>query len=405
RCTRYARVNGLYLMRCGSSASAPRVSRTQSAYSPHVPSNQVVSLLPSNARMCVATRSRNQRSWVITTAQPAKSSSASSSARSVSTSRSFVGSSRRSTLPPLRSSFARCTRLRSPPERSPTRFCWSPPLKLNHDTYWREFTSRLPSSIVSRPPLISFQTVVAGSLLHALGLDDDVSETRARRNVDLDLVQLDALLLRIQALVRREARLRFVVPRARAHAHPLELTRERPASRRFGLLLDRKPLLLLLEPGRVVALKRDAAPAVELEDPARDVVEEVPVVRDCDHRALVIGEEALEPRDRLGIEMVRRLIEQKQIGRGEQQPAEGDATTLSAGERVHVTIAVGQAQRVHRMVEMLLELPRVGAVDPVLHDRLLSEERVEVRVRLGELRRDGVKAVEEVAQLANAVLD
>ena len=50
-------------MRCGSSASAPRVSVTQSAYSPHVPSNHVTCESPSKARMCVATRSRNQRSW------------------------------------------------------------------------------------------------------------------------------------------------------------------------------------------------------------------------------------------------------------------------------------------------------------------------------------------------------
>ena len=75
---------------------------------------------------------------MITTAQPAKSRSASSSARSVSTSRSFVGSSSSSRLPPERSSLARWTRFRSPPERSPTRFCWSPPRKLNHETYWRE---------------------------------------------------------------------------------------------------------------------------------------------------------------------------------------------------------------------------------------------------------------------------
>ena len=51
--------------------------------------------------MCVAMRSRNQRSCEITTTQPAKPSSASSSARSVSTSRSLVGSSSSSTLPPL----------------------------------------------------------------------------------------------------------------------------------------------------------------------------------------------------------------------------------------------------------------------------------------------------------------
>ena len=60
------------VMRCGSSASGPRVSRTQSAYSCQEPSNQVACESPSKARMWVATRSRNQRSCETTTAQPAK---------------------------------------------------------------------------------------------------------------------------------------------------------------------------------------------------------------------------------------------------------------------------------------------------------------------------------------------
>ena len=51
----YARTSGLYLIRCGSSASGPRVSVTHSAYWAHVPSNQVTCDSPSNARMCVAT--------------------------------------------------------------------------------------------------------------------------------------------------------------------------------------------------------------------------------------------------------------------------------------------------------------------------------------------------------------
>ena len=75
------------------------------------------------------------------------------------------------------------------------------------------------------------------------------------------------------------------------------------------------------------------AAAVELEDPAGDVVEEVAVVRDGDDGAGVVREEALEPRDRLGVEVVRRLVEQQQVGRGEQQPAERDAPPLAAGER------------------------------------------------------------------------
>ena len=72
---------------------------------------------------------------------------------------------------------------------------------------------------------------------------------------------------------------------------------------------------------------------------------------DGDDGALVVVEEALEPGDRLGVEVVRRLVEQQQVGRGEQQPAERDAAPLAARERRHVAVAVGQPQRVHRAVE------------------------------------------------------
>ncbi len=57
-----------------------------------------------------------------------------------------------------------------------------------------------------------------------------------------------------------------------------------------------------------------ALAAVELEDPAGDVVEEVAIVGDGHDGALVVLEEPLEPGDRLGVEVVRRLVEEKQIG-------------------------------------------------------------------------------------------
>ena len=126
---------------------------------------------------------------------------------------------------------------------------------------------------------------------------------------------------------------------------------------------------------------------------------------DGDHGALVRLEVALEPRDRLCVEVVRRLVEQQQVGRGEQEAAERDAPSLTTGERRHVAVAVGQAQRVHRPVEVLVEAPSVGAVDAVLHLRLLGEQRVEIGVGLGERGRDRVEAVEQVAELADAVLD
>ena len=76
----------------------------------------------SNARMAVATRSRNARSCVTTITEPSYPSSISSSAASVGRSRSFVGSSNTSRFAPSRSTLASATRARSPPESDPT-FC------------------------------------------------------------------------------------------------------------------------------------------------------------------------------------------------------------------------------------------------------------------------------------------
>ncbi len=92
-----------------------------------------------------------------------------------------------------------------------------------------------------------------------------------------------------QLLVGAEAGLRLRLPRLGRHADPLELSLEGLRPRRVGLLLPAEPVLLLLEPARVVALERDAAAPVELEDPAGDVVEEVAVVGDGHDGAGVVA--------------------------------------------------------------------------------------------------------------------
>src|ERR671916_502831 len=178
-------------MRCGRSASAPNLPRRCSSYASKLPSNQTTWESPSKASTCVATRSRNQRSCEMITAQPANESSACSSARSVSTSRSLVGSSSSSRLPPRRSSLARCTRLRSPPDSAPTLRCWSEPRKLK------------PAAV---------------ALAHAVRLHHHVAEPRSGGDVDLDLVELDRRLLREQRLVAVEAGAR--PPAARPPAPP-----------------------------------------------------------------------------------------------------------------------------------------------------------------------------------------
>src|SRR5690606_38455105 len=97
-------------------------------------------------------------------------------------------------------------------------------------------------------------------------------------------------LLRAELLEALQTRFRFRLPRLRIRADPFELGLDRTLPRGLLLLLEREPLLLLLEPRRVVALPRDAVASVELEDPAGDVVEEVAVVGDRHHGAGILGE-------------------------------------------------------------------------------------------------------------------
>ena len=67
--------------------------------------------------------------------------------------------------------------------------------------------------------------------------------------------------------------------------------------------------VFLIQPRGVIPLPGDAMAAVELENPLGRVVEEVAVVRHRDDGAFVFLEEALEPGDGLGVEMIRRLVE------------------------------------------------------------------------------------------------
>jgi hypothetical protein len=87
-------------------------------------------LSPSKARMWVQMRSRNQRSWLTTTAQPAKFFQRffqRAQGVHVQVVGRFVEQDH---VGAFLSILARWTRLRSPPESTPTFFCWSPPVEV-----------------------------------------------------------------------------------------------------------------------------------------------------------------------------------------------------------------------------------------------------------------------------------
>ena len=130
-------------------------------------------------------------------------------------------------------------------------------------------------------------------------------------------------------------------------------------------------------------------------------------MRHGDDGALIVLQKPLEPRHRFGVEMVGRLVEQQQIGRLQQQAAQRDAAPLAARQRLDLDVRRRKPQRVHRELELRIELPRAGGVDLVLDARLLGEDLVHLLGReiLCELLVDLVEPLQQRARLGDPLLD
>ena len=151
-------------------------------------------------------------------------------------------------------------------------------------------------------------------------------------------------------------------PRFHAAANPGFLLREelvelalahRVVRERFGLAL-----LVFAEVARIGR----ETPAVELEDSVRDTVEEAPVVRHEDHASGERGERLFQPLDRIDVEMIGRLVEQKQVGLEHQCPRERDALAQTARERIDVRVG-GKLQAIECRLDAMLDRPRVRAIE------------------------------------------
>ena len=99
-----------------------------------------------------------------------------------------------------------------------------------------------------------------------------------------------------------------------------------------------------------------------------------------DDGARVVLQRPLEPGDRLGVEVVGRLVEEQQVRLGEEQPAQRDPAPLTARERPDVGVARREPQGVHGDLEGAVELPGAGGVDLGLQVGLLGQQGVDVGV-------------------------
>ena len=244
------------------------------------------------------------------------------------------------------------------------------------------------------------------ALLEVGGLQDHVAQPRTRRDLDLLEVELaGALGLRSHLLIAGQAGLGLGLAALGGGAHPLQFLLE--ALGELGVLpsLDGQALLLGLQVGGVVAFVGVEVTAVHLGDPLGHMVQEVAVVGDSDDGTLVGGQVLLQPQDRLGVEVVGGLVQEQQVGCLQEQLAQGHAAALATRQDGDVRVRRRAAQGVHRLLQLGVEVPGVGRVEGVLKGAHLSQERVEVRVRLRHEGADLVVTVQLGLDLGHALLD
>jgi hypothetical protein len=128
-------------------------------------------------------------------------------------------------------------------------------------------------------------------------------------------------------------------------------------------------------------------------------------VGDRQHGAGVLLQVLLEPEHRLGVQVVGGLVKQQQVRLLEQELAERDPAALTTGQLVHDRVGRRAAQRVHRLLELGVDVPGVAVVEIGLQLPHLREQGVVVRVRVGQLGRDLVEPVELGLGVADALLD
>ena len=142
------------------------------------------------------------------------------------------------------------------------------------------------------------------------------------------------------------------LPGAGGQANPFQLAGQGLLPGRGRLLFAHQALLLLFEPGGVVALPGNTAAAVELQNPAGHIVEKIPVVRHGHHRAGILRQMPFEPGNAFGVEVICRLIQQEQVGLFQQHFAQRHASPLAARERRHVGVAGRKLHGVHRDLDL-----------------------------------------------------
>ena len=202
---------------------------------------------------------------------------------------------------------------------------------------------------VADPKIFNFEHLAAAG-----PLDGDREAQRFGRFGRLDLLALEAL----EQLASGLRLARAEVPARDVPLDKFFRLLDEPLLLLVDLALALQALALELEVLRVVAGVLREPPVLQLPDAPGELVDEIAIVRGDDVAALPALQALLEPLERLQIQMVRRLVQEQQLGLGEQQPGQGGPRPLPAAQLLEGLLLVlgREAQPRQHLVDLALVL-------------------------------------------------
>ncbi len=144
-------------------------------------------------------------------------------------------------------------------------------------------------------------------------------------------------------------------PRLGAHLRPRDLLGEQPGAAGGRLALHIEADEAAGEEALVGRIVPEEVAPVELEKARRDVVHEIPIVGDEEHRARPLQQLALEPADGARVEVVGGLVEEQHVGRAEQKPREIHPAPLPPRERADLLLAGLHPEPAEHVLHPVLE--------------------------------------------------
>ncbi len=254
---------------------------------------------------------------------------------------------------------------------------------------------------------VLYQEPIAVGFAHPVRLDHHFSQPRSGRNINLELLGLLLVVLSQQCLVSVDARLGLGMAPLGRHPDPLELALQGFLTFGFALFLLLQAGSLLFKPGRVIAFPRNPVTPVQLENPASNVIKEVAVVGDGNHRPGIALQVVFEPGDRFGIEVVGGLIQEQYVRRLQQEAAERHPPLFATGKLPHGGIAGWAAKSIHGHFQPRIQIPGIKSIELFLDFPLARDQPIHLVVshRFCKGLVDSVKFVQQIDNALNPLLD